>query len=517
MPAAALDRCFSGSALALSLALVGAFALPLPAAEISLAQAIQATLADQPGVQIQWETVRAAEGGLQAVQGQFDPTIVGGVNLDRRDTPVPPYAAPASPQESRENSATLAVSKAFRNGVVVTPQLNLIDVSNANTRGQPVATSEIAVAVTVPLLRGAGRESAAANEQAADLALRAQREAARFGVENRVFVTVNAYWSAVGARQTEALLEDTLGRGRDFLQTLETLRSAGLIERASAEQAAAQLADYERQVASARAATRVARLNLGGALGLAPERLLTDAPAPVDGLPEVGNPTDDLLGARLAAAALRDRGDHRAVLLAVERAQVLLAKAERDARPQLDLTGRVGFAGGAADASRVSRLGGALTEHVEGPNAGIGLSLAWPVRNNFFAGVLRQQRAAARTAELNADLSAQTVTVAVMSVWELLRSAALEHRLANEAADRLLYAAGRERERASNGEASVSDVIDLEQRLLSARLATIATRQNYAAALVQLRLLAGMLSVPGEEEQATFDLAQLTQLPDLVP
>lgn len=487
------------------------------AGEVSLAEAIRRTLADQPGVQIQWETVRAAEGAWQSARGQFDSNVVGGVNLERRDTPVPPYAGPLSPLETREDTATLAVSKQFRSGMTLTPQVNVIDAANADTRGQRVATSEVAVAVTVPLLRGAGRASAAAGEQAAALAWQAQGEAARFAVEGRVFATVNAYWGAVGAAEAAELLAETLGRGRDFLQSLIEMREAGLIERANEEQAAAELADYERQLSGAMTAARVARFNLGAALGLEPAELSTTPPVPADALPEVTEPADEGSGARLAATALQARGDHRAVLLAVERAQVLLRRAERDVRPQLDLVGRVGYAGGAADSGRLARVGGSLGDNHEGPNAVIGFSLAWPVRNDFAEGLLRQQRAAARTAELNADLNAQSLTVAVLSAWESLRGAAREHGLARDAAGRLAIAATRERERAQNGEATVAEVIQLEQRLLAARLTAITTRQNYAILLAQVRLLAGLLTVPGEQDQATFDLAQLRQLPAFTP
>jgi outer membrane protein TolC len=182
---------------------------------------------------------------------------------------------------------------------------------------------------------------------------------------------------------------------------------------------------------------------------------------------------------------------------------------------QLDLQARVGYAGGAADQDRLDRWGGTFGTEVEGPNAFVGLTLGWPVRNDLARGALVQQRAAARTAELQADRSAQVVTVAVMVAWESLQGAGREYRLARSAEEQLNTAAIRERERVRNGDAAINDVISIEERLLSARLARVQAQQRHATTLAQLRLLTGTLAVPGEGDEARFDLAQLSVLPVL--
>src|SRR4051812_21379150 len=220
---------------------VAADATPARAGELSLAEAMARTLRDQPGVQIERQNVAAAEGALRLTRGQFDPALIGGFTNERRDTPLPPYRAPFSPLVERQTVASVGYLQAFRSGVVVNPQVSVVDASNSVTSPLRTATSEVDVAVTVPLLRGAGRASAGALERAAEISVAAQREASRFGIESRAFATINAYWIAAAARDSAQVVNDTFHRGEGLAKTVDALRQSGFIATEAAAQAFAQV------------------------------------------------------------------------------------------------------------------------------------------------------------------------------------------------------------------------------------------------------------------------------------
>jgi outer membrane protein TolC len=485
---------------------------PLAATEITLGDAIARTLRDHPGVKIERENTARAAGILQSASGQFDPVMLGGYSTSQTRTPAPPYNGPLGLLREDSASGYVALAQPFRNGVVVTPRVSVLDFGNNTTARTRAASSELGVEITVPLLRGRGSASAGANEAAARAGLEAARQAAEFAIESRVFATVNAYWASLAARQTLEVLRETVERGRAVAELVQRFTASGLSDRAAVEQATAQLQEHERRLREGESAYFQARQAFGLALGLAPQELgsipepagelpggnLTQPPAPRDG--------------QFVAAALQGRRDYLALQRLAEQAAILARRAQLDLRPQLDFGARVGHSGGAADRHRTDRLLGSLSENTTGWNSALSLSVAWPVVNNVARGVLAQQRAAQRTAELNTELAARSIASGVLTTLETLRSAARQHELATRAARAFRFAADREIERARLGEGALNDVIDAELRQTSARLEEIEARRAYFTALAQLRLVTGTLTA-AEDDALRLDSRSLLQLP----
>ena len=69
-----------------------------------------------------------------------------------------------------------------------------------------------------------------------------------------------------------------------------------------------------------------------------------------------------------------------------------------------------------------------------------------------------------------------------------------------------------EQRRLQTGEATVLDVINLENLLSSARLSQIGAQAGYAVAIARLRFAVGEVFT-GDKPDRSFQLADLTQLP----
>jgi outer membrane protein TolC len=483
------------------------------AGDLSLAEAVERTLGDEPGVEIQQQAVRSTEGLWQSASGAFDWNVLGSLSDAHSRQAVPPFAGPFAVETSESGAASLGVAREFRSGIEVEPLFSVDDLENNTTARSRAAYSNMSVLLTVPLLRGLGAESADAVESAARLGLDAQRASARFAIESQVYGTLVAYWGAQAARQSLQAVQEAAGRGREIAAVVDSFTRSGIMDDGLRSRAQAVVADYDRQAADSELAYFQARQALAVAIGLPAEELIR-APAPAGDLPPPPAAVPDAaLAGRFVDESLRHRGDYGALLKAAAEARVLERKAELDLRPELDLSAQVGYAGGAASAS--SRAGGALSsfsQNVNGPAGQVGLSLAWPVENNVARGNLATQRAQARIAALNATQSGQAIVSNVLVCFASFQVAMRDYDLARLAVAKYRVAADSENAKVRRGDSSLNDLIVVEQSYVAARLAAVTAQYDCALSVARLRLASGLLSVESAGK-LSFDLGQLGALP----
>lgn len=483
-----------------------------PAAGLSLAQAIEITLAQQPGVEIARLDVTAAEGQVQQAAGQFD-WVVGGSFSDevsRRPTGV---LAPL-PTEQREDIATLQLgaAKQLRNGVVVSPSVGILDTKDSLTTSGATSRSNLGVTVTVPLLRGFGAASTGAYERAAKIQLEAQQHLTRATLEQLVYTTTVAYWNCLAARQDRDILADSARRADDIFQFVNVLAEGGEIDAATQRQAQALLSARQGHAVEGELSYFQSRQNLAVALGYNPAQQ-AEAPAVNGTFPPAVDPVAiaPARNQKFVHEALQRRGDYLAAELSVTAEETMLERARRDLRPQVDLEVTVGYSGydNRDSALRPLRsLGGDLT----GPNALGVLSIEWPVANNLAKGALVSQRALTEQARLRAIRSANLTSSAVLNSLETLRSSIEQYHLITASVQTYAEAVEQTNIKMKAGEADFTEIIDVEDRYADARRARIDTLRRYAIALARLRLDTGSLSSLSDD-RAVFNVDDILTVP----
>jgi outer membrane protein TolC len=153
-----------------------------------------------------------------------------------------------------------------------------------------------------------------------------------------------------------------------------------------------------------------------------------------------------------------------------------------------------------------------LSERLTGPNGEVALSLAWPVSNTYQRGLLRSRRAELDQAEL---LTAQAQSDIASDVCTTLEEVRLRAATMSDAAAAVAIsrkAVEQEQRRLQTGEATVLDVINLENLLSSARVSKIEAQSGYAIAVARLRFVIGDI-FSSEASDQSFQLNDLTQLP----
>ena len=146
----------------------------------------------------------------------------------------------------------------------------------------------------------------------------------------------------------------------------------------------------------------------------------------------------------MAAGATGRREDVRAAGQSIEATRALLAGAERNTLPQLDLRLSVGYEGGFDD-DRLDALARALGSNVQGLNAGASLALELPLRNDARKALRDFQSAELSRRESARDNLERQVRVGVAIALDDLRLTAEALAAAEQAASRYARAIDDER------------------------------------------------------------------------
>ena len=364
----------------------------------------------------------------------------------------------------------------------------------------------------MPLLRGLGTKVANAEENAARVAADAQQQLARYQLEQLVFQTAQAYWNSLAAKRNRELLLDSAHRAERILEAVETLARGGELDSAQRNQARALVSSRRAQSEDGELTYFQSRQGLALAMGLGSKQLAAapdvtcEFPSPIAA--ELVRPA---VNEKYVSEALARRGDYAAAGLAADAQQVLLDQAKGNLKPRLDFSLKVGYAG---DDRRPDRLRPAysLSNDLTGLNALGSLSLEWPVRNNVARGALVSQRARTDEARANLTQAANGIAASVLIALETLRTTLAQYELSAKAVDSYRQTVTQTNEKMNAGEASLNELIDIEDRYAEARRAQIETLRTYAITLAQLRLLTGTLSTSAGPK-AVFETSALTTVP----
>jgi outer membrane protein TolC len=486
-------------------------ALPSPA-KLTLGEAVSATLSQQPGFQITKQQVLQRQGDLQSASGQFDWTV--GSFYSREVSRKPTGLVPFFPQVEQADVAVYSagVTKQFRNGVSITPQVSVVDARDNLSSPVPVSQSKLSMKITVPLLRGFGTKATAAQEIAARHASEAQENLARYQLEQIVFQTVTAYWNCLAARSNLEIVSDAAKRASQIFGMVDALAKGGELDSATRDQARALVASKQGQREEAELTYFQARQSLGLALGQGPKELL-NTPVVADTFPHVVDVATirPAVNEKYVSEALVRRGDYQASNLSVEAQKALLQQAVSNLKPRLDMEVSAGYAGYDNRADRF-RPSYSVSNNLVGGNILAAFTLEWPVANNYARGVVVNQRGRTEEAKLNASQAANGIAANVLVALETLRKTVAEYGLSTEAVVTYQRAVSQTSEKMKAGEASLTELIDMEDRYASARQVQIENIRKYTVTLAQLRLLTGTLSET-VDHRAIFEVKNFTSVP----
>jgi outer membrane protein TolC len=357
------------------------------------------------------------------------------------------------------------------------------------------------IGVDVPLLKGAGSTSVAAEERASRLNVVAAQHALAQTAAANVLNTVVQYWSLASAEEQLRLLGQSAGAQRRIGELSEALVKGDELAPFEMKRVRARAADVDASLIRARQAVETARVELARAMGLTVTSL-GGAPSAADPLP------DAALLDRAAAASLKElvdgvpaaRGDVKAAREQVAAAEALLAGARVNLRPSLNLSLQAGVNAVWQDAEyRINAainptgLARAFGSMWVGPSVQVGLAFGIPVGNHAAKGRVVQFEALRQKAVVAERDTLRSARLGLVQSIESARAAARELALRTTASERGVEAGRSASQQFEAGELNAIDAITTELQVTQARLDGLGARLSLATLAAQVRFEAGAL------------------------
>lgn len=486
---------------------------PAPPARLdslTLRDVVELTLAQQPEIRIAQQQVAESRGLVQQQRGLFDLSLRAGISQRGAALPISPLTqlflgGPASVNTATTSYSFDATSR-FRWGMIASASVEIKHISQ-NTALAPYAQSDLVFSIVQPLLRGRGRDAAAAGETAALL----QQEASQHLLRDRIAQSIRdacvAYIGYVAAFKSVERWRDAEGRAQQLLSDEQRLVEAGQHPASSIRLLSANLAEVESALAEAERQMQETRQALAVAMGLSWQELLRVGP-PQTTLPPFSAehlPRESEL-APLIQTALRNRPDLLAAEVDIRAAQVFSRAARRGLEPRFDAQVELGYTG-LSEGSGAGPYFAAPYQNVQGVNFLAGLSGQLPVQNNVARGLLVQRQAEEARARLRRDNLARQIGTAVTLLATSLRAAVRARNYAEDALEAYQGSVEDERKKLRAGFSTIFDLVQVQSRWNTAAQSALSARARVASLLVRARFETGtLLSTQGAENRVDLDV-----------
>ncbi|MEM6793021.1 MAG: TolC family protein [Acidobacteriota bacterium] len=368
------------------------------------------------------------------------------------------------------------------------PRERFVDFGGKNVRD--LYTLRVGFDIVVPLMRGAGSDEIAAQEQAAGRQVEAARRLIRHTASEQALATSTAYWNLLAAQNRVDLFQASVDRQDDISAATRTLIEADEIIPAEISRADASLARARTNLNAARRDLVERQVALAVSIGVASPRgeagLLASS-----SFPTTEEPGGEALGdaEALAAAeealrrlALDRRADVAAARESLEASRLLVTGAQGAARDRLDLQGSVYATAVGEDSFSEA------TDRWEAPSYRVGLSYEKVFGNRQLRGRVTQRRAEEARARIEHDDLRRTTQLAVSQSIGELTEAMERLRFAEQAVLDFDKAHLAEKEKfGSREDVTLLDLLVSEDQQTEAELRAVDARLEVANLIAQLR------------------------------
>ena len=479
---------------------------PEAAVGIGILDAVRSTLQLHPLLQFQQRQVDINRAVKQQRSGAFDTLLDWSAGQSRTNSPLTEADRLLALQEGfiaanqATNLTTLngGAQRLLRSGILIGPHLEMDRITDNLLSRDGISRTRLSFDVTVPLWRGKGREVVTAFERSAQINVEASLYDLNETTAELILSTATNYWQYVGSLEQLGIITGAEERGREFVDSVQTLINADKLPRNEINQVQANFASraafrfsFEQQVAEA-------RNNLGLAMGLSPTQLV-DLPRPSDPFPNGENQTPpsitpDTIRSYIDAA-LKRRADFLSAEKKTQSADVLRKASRNNLHPRLDLTFTSGYAA-LREGRRPDEFLGALFANAHGPDAIFGLNYSFPPANNLALGQIAEAEATYQQALLSASEKSREIANSVSSSLTAVYSGIERLKRTRQAVEAYQAALEGEKDKLRLGVGSLTDMLTVESRLTDALLDRVSAQLAYAVALVQFRFASGTLIAP---------------------
>ncbi|CAA9275190.1 MAG: hypothetical protein AVDCRST_MAG56-3446 [uncultured Cytophagales bacterium] len=465
------------------------------------------TLAKSPLIQLNRLEIDRSKANLQVQTSAFDYQTNAGIGFNHNRSNLfasdPRRSIMADPLRTNTTDFTGSLQRRLRSGLVASVSADYTRLSHNFPRNQfneevspylPDHSASAMLSLTQPLLRGRGGRIATAAERASSMLVESAQSEFVLNSSYQVLQTGIAYWQYLNAHQRLAIFEENEARVRNVLQITEKLVEADKKPASDLVQIKADLAGQQRQTIVARQELLNTRINLGKVVGL--DGLESgQLSVPLNEFPTLAESgfAETLSQEAMVAIARQHRSDLAAFTKAQEALKVQLDLARNNLKPQLDLSGYVGY-GGSAVGNGFNRIYAPfINRQGRDVNTGFRLNFAFPLNNNLAAANFSQQKIALQNQLISYDNLVRNIDLNISAALNNLTNSVLVLQKARETLEYSQNVFENEQAKFQNGLTTILNLILFQERLTYAQLDYLQAQQQFAMALVNLRFETGTL------------------------
>lgn len=481
----------------------------LPSNGLSLVETVRSTLANHPNLRIQQQQVNITRGLRQEASATFDTTFGSSVKRDTSNSPLTRLEESGLPNPALDSRTSglintdLYAGKLFRNGISVSPVLDLNRNTDNMSQATGVSTSHMGIVVTLPMLRGRGRSIVAAQEHAAGLEVDASLYDLNHLLSQLILNTASSYWGLVAARKNLEIAWDAESRGKVYVDNVQTLIDAGHAPRSDINEVEANRAQRSAALIAAEQQVEAAKQQLALDLGFRADQMF-DVPDPSDDFPDPqGQPEPSGKPAAIQeyiGEALNRRADLMAARVRERENLALIKPAEDQGRPQWDLNLGTGFSG-LQEGLNFTQFLSSPWSRIGGADLTVGFTYSFAPKNNSARGKMLEAKSRAEQTSLLTGDTARKISAGVVVAINAVRNSMEQLKEAHNSVNAYQSALSGEKEKYRLGIGSVVNILTIEDKLNQASLTEVQAKLAYALALVQLRFATGTLVDPDQSTQ----------------
>lgn len=476
---------------------------------LTLTEAIEKRLLQQPAIQIAIENVNIQEGIAQSSAAPFDPNVnseyrsiyskdllrIGLINA-RGPCPTPPCqvcGVEHTDLRAHEEIGHLDLTKKFREGTIISFNLDFDKMKNPLNCPRKLTTGTMGFEIHQPLLRGFGQGL----EKMTELANIQEIDAVRFdtlqSISSQVLETINAYWDTVATRK---ILEANLASEERLTKLVEKIKYIIEHKQLAEGDILQPLAQLSAQIVARMAAEQnhyIALQQLKLAIGEWDEvyPCSNGLFVPVDDFPFIETSLYSFphIFCQLFPLVYTQRFD---ILASLTREQVyysLLLGAKNLELPQLDVVGRADLRGAKASRNRFSGL------EFDKPQKDltVGVVFSMPLYQSEARGLIRQYRSLGLQAMAQTQLLKQQTLTEISEALRNQFSLQQEVIKANESAEEYDQLLKNETKKLQAGYSTLFILLSYESTLTNSIIQYIQLQNLFAKNIAEIRFLTGTL------------------------
>jgi outer membrane protein TolC len=486
-------------------------------AELTLPHAIEQALSANHSIRIQKINQLRTETLTKLASSEFDPQISTNISLNKAKVPLTNVEAiqlgtlGVSHEHTNDSTAySLSVSKKTTRGITYSGSLSVQHSRDSLVElqgGESSAAGTVSFKLSTPLNRSHSAEIVNAKVNAAEKDADASQLQLLTTVNTLVADTSNAYWSLVGAKQRQAITDNSVQNMQSLLRDMNTLINNDEIPRAELDLIQASHAEKKVNFQSASLQTLSAQYQLVLLLAQKHDSDIYLAHQALPDLADISVPALPI-NERSWSILIQQHRDSRALQTAIDAQNMRRKLAQNNINRPVNLSLEVSYRS-LTEGGSATHLGNIYGSNNEGPSILASIEWLFPYKNTAAKAQLRDSRLTMQSLDIQLQQQHFTLRRNLFQSYSTLLSNQAQLKQQKRALERYQQSLDNEHTKRRLGQSTWINVVNLTDRVDAAETQLLSLQLNTIIAVINYFKQLDFLLQTTDDQSFTVDFSKL--------